>query len=133
MAGQRCLLVADDDPTILAMLQEALTSPSWKIETASDALQALMKARDLRPFLIVTDVQMPQFGKGTDMLRALRMEKATARTPVIVLTGMNLELVKPMLPPNETRVRLFNKPPNYDLLLAAIREMGGVDGGAAAG
>ena len=113
---------------ILSVLEGCLTCPSWQIETATDALQALMKARDLRPFCILTDVQMPSYGRGTDMLRALRMEKATATTPVIILTGMNLERVKPLIAPNDARVRLFNKPPNYDLIVGAIKELTGIDG-----
>ena len=127
MPAKRILLLVDDDSSILSMLEGALESPAWQIETASDALAALMKARDLRPFLIVTDVQMPMYGKGTDMLRALRLEKATATTPVIVLTGMDLKKVAPMLPENDTRIKLFNKPPDFDLLIAAIHEMSGVD------
>jgi DNA-binding response OmpR family regulator len=127
MSAKRCLLLVDDDTSILSMLEGALESPAWRIETASDALAALMKARDLRPFLIITDMQMPLYGKGSDMLRALRLEKATATTPVIVLTGMDLKKVAPLMPENDQRVRLFNKPPDYDLLIATIKEMSGVD------
>jgi CheY-like chemotaxis protein len=131
MQGKRRLLLADDDPNILLLLEGALASPAWEIVTASDALEALMKARDLRPFMIITDVQMPAFGKGTDMLRALRLEKATSVTPVIVLTGMDLDRVRALLPPNDPHVRLFAKPPDFNRLLPTIQEMTGVDGRAA--
>ncbi|OGR94077.1 MAG: hypothetical protein A2V88_14485, partial [Elusimicrobia bacterium RBG_16_66_12] len=111
---------------------EALASPAWEISTASDALQALMKARELRPFCIVSDVQMPAFGKGTDMIRALRQEKAISATPVIVLTGMEFERAKRLLPPNDSKVRLLNKPPDFGLILTFIQELTGVDGRAGA-
>lgn len=130
MAEKRRLLLVDDDPMILSLVGEALASPAWEISTASDALQALMKARELRPFCIVSDVQMPLYGKGTDMLRALRQEKAIADTPVIVLTGMDIERARRLLPPSDTKVRLLNKPPNFNQILAFIKELTGVDGRA---
>ncbi len=128
MPEKRKLLLVDDDSLIIDLLKNVLASPAWEIATASDALQALMKARELRPFLIVSDVQMPAFGKGTDFLRALRMEKATAATPVIMLTGMELDRVRPLVSADEKRVRFFNKPPDHELLYAAIQELTGVDG-----
>ena len=131
MPNKRRLLLVDDDPAILSVLEEALSSPAWQIETANDALQALMKARDLRPFLIVSDVQMPAYGKGSDMLRALRLEKATASIPVIVLTGMEMEKARLLLPPGDAKVRLINKPPDFARILGLIRELTGVDANAA--
>ena len=130
MAQKRCLLMVDDEPMILTLLGDALASPAWEIETASDALQALMKARELRPFLIISDIQMPDYGKGTDMVRALRQEKATASIPVIVLTGMEPERARPLLPMGDERVRLIHKPPDFARILTLIRELTGVDGAA---
>lgn len=131
MSDKRILLIVDDDPMIVATLEAALSNSNWDIETANDALQAFMKARDLRPFLIVTDVQMPAYGKGSDMVRALRMEKATMLTPVIVLTGMELSRAKRLLPPDDARIQVFNKPPDFDAILLAIKELTGVDPSAA--
>ena len=127
MANKRRLLIADDEPMILGIMESALAGPAWEITTAQNALDALMKARDLRPFLIITDVQMPSFGKGTDMVRALRKEKATATTPVIVMTGMDLQRAQALLPQNDPYTRLIGKPPDFDKIEALIRELAGVD------
>ena len=126
MTGKRRLLIADDEAVILELMKDALTSPAWDITTASDAMDALMKARELRPFFIITDIQMPSYGKGTDMIRALRMEKAIAATPLIVLTGMDPERAKRLLPADDPRLRLLTKPPDFARILSIIKELTGV-------
>ena len=122
------LLVVDDDDEIRDLVQRILTSPHWQVATANDAIEALIKARDIRPFLIVTDVQMPQFGLGTDMVHAIRMDKALKDTPVIVLTSMELGRVKTQLPQGDPKVRMLNKPPAPESLFAMIKELTGIDG-----
>jgi two-component system response regulator PrrA len=132
MASMRRLLVVDDDPMILAAMEAGLGHGPWAFDTASDAMSAFVKARDTRPFLIITDVQMPTFGKGTDMVRALRKEKATSQTPVIVMTGMDLARARALLPQDDPLTRLIGKPPDFVKIEALIRELAGVDPKAAA-
>lgn len=127
MTAKRRLLIADDEEMIREIMKENLAGPAWEIATANDALDALMKARDIRPFFIITDIQMPSYGKGTDMIRALRQEKVIASTPLIVLTGMDPERAKKLLPPGDERLRLLSKPPDFARILAIIKEFTGVD------
>lgn len=127
MANRRRLLIADDESMILDIMTDNLCGAAWEITTATNALDALIKARDLRPFFIITDIQMPSFGKGTDMIRALRQEKVIATTPIIVLTGMDPERAKKLLPPNDALLHLLNKPPDFPRILAIIKEMTGVE------
>ena len=124
---KRRLLIVDDDTNTLDILSANLASPDWEIETALDAMSAFLKARETRPFLIITDIRMPTFGKGTDMVRALRKEKVLAKTPVIVLTGIDPEQARSLMPREDPNVRLLLKPPDFDALTALIREMGGLD------
>lgn len=126
-AMTRRLLIVDDDPMILAAMEAGLGGGPWTIETACDAMSAFIKARDLHPFLIITDVQMPTFGTGTDMVRALRKERASAATPVIVMTGIDLARAKAMLPGEDPYTRFIGKPPDFPKIEALIREMSGVD------
>lgn len=129
---QRRLLVVDDDPMILGAMEAGLGHGPWQFETASDAMTAFVKARDLRPFMIISDVQMPSFGKGTDMVRAIRKEKATASTPILVMTGMDLARARALIDPNDPLTRLICKPPDFDKIEQIIKEMSGVDPKAAA-
>ena len=128
MASKRRLLIVDDDPLIINFLSAALASSEWDIATAADAMAAFMIARDQRPFMILTDVQMPAFGSGTDMVRALRLEKATALTPVLVITGLTPERAQPLLPQDDPLIRLMSKPPDIDAIFRIIFEMTGVNG-----
>ena len=58
MANNVKLLVVDDNPMVLAMLQQALT-PLAEVTTATDAADALLKAVDDTPDLLVCDYKMP--------------------------------------------------------------------------
>ena len=127
MSSKRRLLIVDDEPMILEILESSLSGPAWEITTASNAIDALMKARELRPFFIITDIQMPTYGKGTDMIRALRLEKAIAATPILVLSGMEPDRAQKLIPADDTRVRFLSKPPDFSRILAVIKEMTHVD------
>jgi len=60
MANNVKLLVVDDNPMVLAMLQQALT-PLALVTTATDAADALLKAVDDTPDLLVCDYKMPEW------------------------------------------------------------------------
>lgn len=123
---KRRLLIVDDDGGMLDILSRMLADPDWDIETANDAMSAFIKARECRPFLIITDILMPTFGKGTDMIRALRKEKVLEKTPVIVLTGVPLEQARELVPPGDPSIRILIKPPDTVVLRTLIRDLGGV-------
>jgi CheY-like chemotaxis protein len=80
MARKKWILLVDDDPTVLALLDQALSHPELTITTAHDALQAFIQARDLTPILIISDIQMPGFGDGTRTLKLLREDPRIPRT-----------------------------------------------------
>ena len=128
---KRRMLIVEDDDELLSLLTIGLASPGWTIETATDAMAGFEKARDIKPFVIVTDYQMPHFGKGSDMLRALRREPVLAKTPVIFLTSMDLPRVQSQIAADDERVRLMSKPPSFKLLRDCIQELTGVNGAIA--
>ena len=127
MAAKRVLLV-DDDPVFLSLLQTGLSSSAWEIHVAGDALEGITKARELRPIVIISDIQMPAFGKGTDLLRAIRAEKAIANTPVIMVSGMEPDKARALLPQADARVKLLRKPLDFETLFSCVQEMTGIDG-----
>ena len=77
------VLLVDDNPMILSMLKEAL-SPLAKITTAADAADALLKAVDDVPDLLVSDYRMPGMD-GRQLVEKLRSHKKTDAISVILL------------------------------------------------
>lgn len=118
------ILLVDDDPVVLEFVRQELTADGWSCTTAREAMEGFEKARDLRPALIISDFQMPDFGKGTDLVRAVRRDPALVKTPVIIITGMNLATVKTQLPKDDARVRLLNKPADMTAVRACMGELG---------
>jgi DNA-binding response OmpR family regulator len=77
------VLLVDDNPMILAMLHGALT-PLALVTTASDAADALLKAVDDPPDLLISDYRMPGMD-GRQLVEKMRSRSDTATTSVILL------------------------------------------------
>jgi CheY-like chemotaxis protein len=79
------VLVADDDPCVLRAIAERCNRMGFDVETANSGLQALIKASETQPDLILIDVHMPE----VDGLSVLSMLADVAKTSqhVIVMTG----------------------------------------------
>jgi two-component system OmpR family response regulator len=78
------VLVADDDPSITDLLGIGLRFVGFEVESASSGHEAIVKAQDLRPDVLVVDVMMPDYD-GLEVCRRLR--EAGVETPVVFLTA----------------------------------------------
>lgn len=78
------LLVVDDEPRLLAMLERGLTSQGFKVAVAASADRALALARTNLPAMAILDVNMPG-PDGFELLEALR--GLAPDLPVIMLTA----------------------------------------------
>ena len=81
------VLVVDDEPAIRAFVREALQQAGHRVLEATDGASALRLAEAGRPDLALLDIALPQVS-GIDVCRRLRERAATARTPVLFLTGL---------------------------------------------
>jgi CheY-like chemotaxis protein len=79
------LLLVDDNPMVLAMLQQALSSLA-KVTTASDAADALLKAVDDTPDLLVCDYRMPGMD-GRQLVEKLKSRPATANFSSVLMAS----------------------------------------------
>ncbi len=77
------VLLVDDNPMVLAMLRDAL-APLANVTTAGDSADALLKAVDDAPDLLVSDYRMPGMD-GRQLAEKLRSRSSTARISVILL------------------------------------------------
>jgi len=81
------ILVVDDDPTMLRIMQNML-SKRYIVSVAASSSQAMMAISKVRPDLVLLDYDMPVVdGKMT--LEMLRSEENTKDIPVVFLTGMS--------------------------------------------
>ncbi len=123
---KKWILIVDDDPAILSILEDALSHPALTITTATDAVQAFIQARELSPILIVSDIQMPGF-EGPHTLKLLREDPRIPRVPIIFMTGMDLERARVLLPQNDPTVGLMPKPPDLEKLRDYAWKLAGID------
>jgi CheY-like chemotaxis protein len=80
------VLVADDDLDERMLFRRLLEREGFQVEEATDGQMALDRARELRPDLILMDVQMPRVD-GFTAVERLRHDVRTARIPIIVVTA----------------------------------------------
>ena len=85
MADNVKLLLVDDNPMVLGMLQQALT-PLATVTSASDAADALLKAVDDAPDLLVCDYRMPGMD-GRQLVEKLKSRPATANFSTVLMAS----------------------------------------------
>jgi CheY-like chemotaxis protein len=85
MANDVKLLLVDDNPMVLGMLQHAL-APFARVVAAGDAADALLKAVDDPPELVVCDYRMPGMD-GRQLVEKLKSRPATANFSAILLAS----------------------------------------------
>ena len=83
----RTVLVADDNPDQRALYVDILSHAGFSVIEARDGVEAIARAREDRPALIVMDVTMPGTS-GWNAVRAVRDQIETRDIPVIVVTGL---------------------------------------------
>ena len=83
------VLVADDDADIIRFVALNLRLEGFEVVVATDGQDALDKARDVRPSLIVLDTMMPRLD-GYEVCARLRDEWPASQVPVIMLTAKSL-------------------------------------------
>lgn len=84
--GALRVLLVDDDPIMRRKLAFWAESAGFSVETAEDGVDALARARDCAPDLVVTDVHMPRM-QGPRLISLLRQLPQTATAPVMVVTA----------------------------------------------
>jgi DNA-binding response OmpR family regulator len=80
------LLIVDDSPSALRLLQAVFEKEEYDVLTASDGMEAYAKANQFRPDLVITDSVMPMMG-GYALLKKLRENAVTRELPVIILSA----------------------------------------------
>ncbi len=81
------ILAAEDDKLISGSLCEALKAAGYDPTPAYDGEEAVAKAKEIMPDLVLLDIMMPKLD-GISVLWELKSNPATAKIPVVVLTNI---------------------------------------------
>ncbi|HEY8634643.1 MAG TPA: response regulator transcription factor [Candidatus Dormibacteraeota bacterium] len=112
------ILVVEDDGRLAATLERVLAAEGHDVEVAGDGLEAVRRAREHPPDLVVLDVMLP----GLDGIGVCRRLRATAQFPILLLTalGGTEERVKGL---DSGADDYLVKPFAYQELLARVRAL----------
>ncbi len=80
------VLVVDDDPVILKLLEVNFEMEGFQVVRAADGAEGLKRAREVLPDIVVLDVMMPRM-TGYEVAKALREDDVTAHIPIIFVTA----------------------------------------------
>jgi DNA-binding response OmpR family regulator len=80
------VLVVEDDPVILHLLEVNFDLEGFTVLLAADGAEGLEAAREQHPDVIVSDIMMPRMS-GIDLVIALKGDSATAAIPIILLSA----------------------------------------------
>ena len=87
------VLVADDEPDVLELIQFRLEVKGMDVVTAPDGFVAVQKAREVIPDVIILDWMMPKMD-GVNALKAIKADPRTNMIKVILLTAKNQPMDK---------------------------------------
>ncbi len=113
------ILVIEDDKELLFSLKTILSLEGYEVETADSLSDGKIKIAENKYDLVITDIMLPHWG-GFDLVDALKENESENKTPVIVITGMDEDIL------NTTRTfaeKCLTKPFNKRELLTAVDEL----------
>ena len=115
------VLVVDDEPPTVRMIQLALEREGMDVATAANGAECLLAVDSGQPDLVILDVMMPVLD-GFEALRVLREKEETKHLPVIMLTARRED--RDVLRGWMSGVDLYlTKPFQIDELLTAVRRI----------
>jgi two-component system alkaline phosphatase synthesis response regulator PhoP len=123
---RRCIVIADDDPTIISLVKLRLGLARYTVVATTDAMAAVALVRAKEPVAVILDVQMPggdgPLPGGLAALAKIKGDPLMAKLPVMMLTGeRNPEIVMQAMTGGADDYMV--KPFNPDILLERIARL----------
>jgi len=113
------ILLVDDDPDLVEMYKDFLAPYHYRVSTAYNGEEALQKAVQEKPDLLVLDVVMPKMN-GYEVLGRLQESEETRAIPVIILTAYGLDQKR--LSGVSRAIPALHKPVSLNEFISAVRE-----------
>lgn len=115
------VMVVDDSLTVRKITGRLLAREGYQVETAKDGVDALQQLHDIRPAVMLVDVEMPRMD-GFELTRNVRANASTRDIPIIMITSRTADKHKNYA--FELGVNVFlGKPYQEDELLENIRRL----------
>ena len=115
------MLVVDDEPGTVDVMQAVLADARYRVTGAADARDALATMASEVPDLVLLDFVMPVMD-GAALLKSMRASADLAKVPVIMMSGLPEAMVKRKCSRYEAFLR---KPFSLDELLATVDRLSG--------
>jgi len=116
------LLVVEDVPNVLELLEVTLRFKGYPVVTARDGLEALEKVAEQRPALIITDILMPKMD-GYALVHNLRKDPLTRQIPVIFVSATYITPEDKKFALSLGSVRFVEKPIDAEDFLLTVAEI----------
>src|SRR5437763_2199972 len=114
----RRILVIDDSLMLLSFVKEILSEAHYEVTTAATAGEGLSAAMENPPDLILLDYILPDM-KGDEVCQRLSENAATARVPIVYMSGFGTDLQPDQLK-SASVIGSLNKPFTSDLLIKTV-------------
>lgn len=86
MTAGKKILIVEDDAVSLKLVRDVLQANGYETEEATNGEEAVAKAAELRPNLIVMDIRLPGID-GREATRRLKSDPSTAAIPIVATTA----------------------------------------------
>ena len=124
----RAVLVVEDDPEINELVGAYVQIAGFDYHSALNGTQAVEKATQTHPALIVLDIMLPDFD-GFEVARRLKSQTGTRTIPIVMLTALDREEYR-LRGKSAGAAAYLTKPFDPDRLLEAIKENASTNGHA---
>lgn len=116
LKNKKSILVVDDDKHIRKLLKQTFESEGYNIIEACNGFEAIVKAKEIAPDLIIPDIMMPGIN-GLDVVAALKNDIKTKNIPIVINTVVDekLDFSKHDI------AGYFAKPVNMDEMIRRIK------------
>ncbi len=120
--GQDYLLIVEDDPDILKLLDATLTFKGYRVITARNGKEALEILQIKRPTIVIADIMMPQLD-GFGLVHRIRINPETRDIPVVFITATYVTREDHEFALNIGATRFIQKPVDLEKFLITIAEL----------
>jgi len=123
------ILIVDDDYDFLEINRMILERAGYRVVTAAEPKQALVRMQEEKPDLVITDLMMTSLDSGFFFARTIKEDERYAGVPVIIATSVSSALgldFRPRTDQDRADMHVdayFDKPLDATRLLTTIREL----------